>query len=68
MAAIFISSHPVQDMAERCEIEYVEISAKTGEGVKELFETLPTKIEAARNKFASKAAAREDCDKCCFNC
>ena len=56
----YISSHPVQDMAERCAVEYIEVSAKTGEGVKELFETLPTKIEAAKNKFASKAAGREN--------
>ena len=36
------------------------MSAKTGEGVKELFETLPTKIDAIRGEIASKAAARAD--------
>ena len=47
----------VQAMAEHFAVGYVEVSAKTGEGVKELFETLPTKI---RDEIASKAAARAD--------
>ena len=51
---------PVQDMAKIYEVEYVEVSAKTGEGVEKMFESLPPKIEAVRNKFASEAAARED--------
>ena len=47
-------------MAKRCDIEYVEVSAKTGEGVKEMFDALPPKIEAVRDKIARKAAARAD--------
>jgi translation initiation factor IF-2 len=52
---------PVQEVAEKCDLEYVEVSAKTGEGVKEMFETLATKLEAMRTgEFPSKETARED--------
>ena len=47
-------------MAKRCDVEYVEVSAKTGEGVKEIFDALPPKIEVVRDEIARKAAARED--------
>ena len=47
-------------VAERYGVEYVEVSAKTGEGVKELFETMTTKIDTVRDKLARKAAARAD--------
>ena len=36
------------------------MSAKSGDGVKEMFETLPTKIEALKDMTAIKAAARGD--------
>ena len=41
-------------------MEYVEVSAKSGEGVKAMFEALPTKIEAEKNRIANKAAIRGD--------
>ena len=51
---------PVQDMAKRYNAEYIEVSAKTGEGVKEMFDALPPKIEAVSDEIARKAAARVD--------
>ena len=47
-------------MAKRHEMEYVEVSAKSGDGVKAMFEALPTKIEARKNGIANEAAVRED--------
>ena len=45
-------------MVKKYEVECVEVSAKTGEGVREMFEALPAKIEAVKMKAASKEAAR----------
>ena len=50
----------VQAVAKRYEVEYVEVSAKSGENVAEMFEALPTKIKAMWEKIESEAAARED--------
>ena len=47
-------------MAKRWKVEYVEVSAKSGDGVTEMFEALPTKIESVKDMTATKAAARGD--------
>ena len=48
-------------MAGNIGIEYVEVSAKTGEGVKDLFDTLPTKItERWERRHKGPSAVKRD--------
>lgn len=48
-------------MVKRYDLDsYVEVSAKTGEGVKEMFDALPTKIAEKRGYENAASAIRED--------